>query len=73
MLEKSGEIDDQVSDHGKKVKGLNPCGFSQEVFDVSPACQDIFAIDPHGTGTAYGATTGITEGECPILFVLNAQ
>jgi hypothetical protein len=73
MIKKSGHIDDQVSNYAKEREGFNQGRFSQKVFDMSPAGQDISAIDSRGTGATHGSSTGVTESECPVLLILNAQ
>jgi hypothetical protein len=73
MIKKTRQIDDKVSNQRKRGKGFNQDRFSEEVFDMGSAGQDIFAIDSHTTRTAYGSPTGITERQCSILFILYVQ
>jgi hypothetical protein len=73
VIKKSGHVDDEVSNHGKEGEGFDEGRYSQQVFNMGSAGQDIFAIDPHGTGATYSSPTGITERERSILFILNAQ
>jgi len=73
VIKKSGHIDDEVSNHGKEEEGFDESRHSQQVFNMGSAGQDIFAVDPHGTGPTYSSPTGIPKRERLILFILNVQ
>ena len=74
VVSKEGRhIYNEVPDHREIREGLDEDRSALQVFDMRPARQDHLPIHPHGAGPANSSTTGISEGQTPVLFILDTQ